>query len=159
MTNNGTDLAIRRASASDLELIIPLFDMYRTFYGQPSAPDAARQFLGERLRRDESFIFLALVASRPAGFVQLYPTFSSVTMKRDWVLNDLFVHPDHRRRGVGRALMLAAEEFARTHSVGVPQGVKGIELVTENINAAAQSLYQSLGWFRDEKFLTYKKRF
>jgi GNAT superfamily N-acetyltransferase len=34
-------------------------------------------------------------------------------MKRVWILNDLFVAPEHRRRGLGRALMLAAETFAR----------------------------------------------
>jgi GNAT superfamily N-acetyltransferase len=47
------------------------------------------------------------------GFAQLYPSFSSVLMKRIWILNDLFVEKDFRREGVAKLLMDAAERYAR----------------------------------------------
>src|SRR6185437_10339903 len=104
---------IRRASMPDLPRVAELFDAYRQFYGQPADPDGARQFLRERLQAADSVILVAEKEKRLAGFVQLYPSFSSVSMKRLWILNDLFVAPAHRRGAVARALMAAAEDFAR----------------------------------------------
>lgn len=149
--------SVRRAAIGDIESIVPLFDLYRSFYGQPSEPDEARVFLSLRLQRNESIIFLAFDAGKPVGFTQLYPTFSSVAMKRAWILNDLFVHPDHRRRGFARALMNAATDFARANTYGVPRGVRDIELKTAADNTAAQALYAGMGWRPVTAFITFKK--
>ena len=46
--------------------------------------------------------FVAVADGTGVGFVQLYPTFTSIGAKRAWVLNDLFVVPEARRRGVRR---------------------------------------------------------
>src|SRR6266851_4244256 len=93
-----------RAGLDDLEALAPLFDGYRRFYRQPSDPQAARAFLAERLKRNESVIFVAVLDGGIVGFTQLYPLFSSVSMKRLWLLNDLFVAPEARRTGAGRGL-------------------------------------------------------
>jgi len=142
-----------RAELDDLESLVPLFDGYRQFYRQPSDPVGARAFLAERLKRDESVIFLAIVDGVAVGFTQLYPLFSSVSMKRVWLLNDLFVAPTGRRAGAGRALLDRAERWARE------TGAKGLTLSTEITNATAQRLYESAGWTKDDEFVHYHRFF
>src|SRR5512133_197515 len=97
-------ITVRRAVAADADTLAPLFDAYRTFYGKPADLDGARRFLAERLSRGESVVFLAFDGAEAVGFTQLYPSFSSASMARIFVLNDLFVAPAGRRRGVGAAL-------------------------------------------------------
>ena len=144
------DITIVRAELKDLEEVVPLFDDYREFYERESDHAAARAFLTERTERGESVIFLAYARPRePVGFTQLYPSFSSVSLKRLWILNDLFVRSDVRRGGVGRALL----ERARQHAVDT--GAKGLILSTAVTNKRAQTLYESCGWTRDDEFLHY----
>ena len=143
-------IRLARATRKDLDDLVPLFDGYRQFYGQRSDPAAARTYLGERMERGESVIFLAYTGPREAaGFTQLYPSFSSVSLKTLWILNDLFVRSDVRRGGVGRALL----ERARQHAVET--GAKGLTLSTAVTNKPAQTLYESCGWQRDDEFMHY----
>src|SRR5690554_7423307 len=94
----------RQAVLADLEKIVPLFDGYRQFYDQPSDEAAVRGFLRKRFEQRDSVLFVAEVEGRAVGFTQLYPTFSSVSMARTFVLNDLFVSPEARKSGeIGRA--------------------------------------------------------
>ena len=146
-------VVVHQADARHLELILPLFDGYRQFYGQPSNLEGAQRFLTERLTRRESVIFVALIGSKGVGFTQLYPSFSSVTMQRQWILNDLFIDPEYRGRGVADAIMRAAEEFSYADNA------KGLVLSTAIDNTPAQKLYEKRGWKRDEAFYTYEKYF
>jgi GNAT superfamily N-acetyltransferase len=147
------DFAIVTAELHHLDLLAPLFDGYRHFYEKPSDLDGARHFLAERLTHHESVIFLALQGEIQdeigLGFTQLYPSFSSVSMKRLWILNDLFVAPEGRRQGVARALL----ERARDHALET--GAKGLMLETAIHNFSAQQLYSSLGWVRESDFYVY----
>ena len=144
------DISIVRAGGKELDDVVPLFDAYRKFYGQRPDLVAARAFLRERIERDESVIYIAYTSSQEAaGFTQLYPSFSSVSLKPLWILNDLFVRSDIRRGGVGRALL----ERARHHAVET--GAKGLVLSTGVTNTPAQRLYESCGWLRDEEFFQY----
>ena len=144
--------AIHTAIPGDAELIAPLFDAYRQFYEQPADADAALAFITARLERGESVILLARRPDGSAlGFCQLYPSFCSVLAAPIYVLYDLFVVPDARRLGVGRALLLAAEAHARA------TGHARMDLTTARNNLRAQALYESLGWVRDEVFLTYAR--
>ena len=141
---------IVRAGRDELDDLAPLFDGYRQFYGQRSDLPAARGFLRDRIERDESVIYLAYAnGGEAAGFTQLYPSFSSVSLKPLWILNDLFVRSDVRRGGVGRALL----ERARRHALET--GAKGLVLSTGLTNKAAQTLYESCGWLKDEEFFQY----
>ena len=135
-----------RASAADVARLAPLFDAYRQFYHKPHVPAAARRYLAQRLRRGESVVFLAELGRVSVGFVQLYPGFSSLSLGRAWVLNDLFVAPEARRHGAARLLM----EAARRH--GVRTGAVRIELATAKTNRAARALYESLGFECDDEF-------
>src|SRR5258705_12278896 len=99
---------IRQASVGDLNLLVPLFDAYRQFYREPSEPERARRFLLERFEHSQSVIFLSFERSATIGFTQLYPSFSSGAMARIFILNDLFVAPEARKRNAGSALLQAA---------------------------------------------------
>ena len=138
------DVAIRRATPADLDAVAALFDAYRRFYGQPGDVPRAHAFLAERIGRDESVVLLAEDAGTTLGFTQLYPLFSSVRTGRSWLLNDLYVAEDARRRGVGRALLDAAATFARD------DGAAGLMLETSRDNAPARALYRDAGWHEDE---------
>ena len=135
--------AIRRATDADIARVAPLFDAYRSFYGQP--PDIARAdaFLRERLARGESALLLAERDGEALGFTQLYPLFSSVRTARLWLLNDLFVADSARRQGVARGLLDAAAAFARE------QGAAGLMLETGRDNHPARALYRAAGWNED----------
>ena len=132
-----------------LDVLGPLFDAYRVFYEQVSDLAAARAFLHERLSGLESVIFLAFVGDDPAGFTQLYPTFSSVSLGRTWLLNDLYVAPEQRGGGVGEALLRRAATFA------AQTGALRLNLQTATDNEPAQRLYERLGWRRNEAFYQY----
>src|SRR5271168_4229615 len=106
-------LAVRQATIADLAEVAALFDGYRMFYRAASDIEGARQFLAERFANRQSVIILASVAAKAAGFTQLYPSFSSLSMAPVLVLNDLFVTPEARGHGVGRALLDAAAEYGR----------------------------------------------
>ena len=140
----------QRADASHLDKVARLFDAYRGFYGQPSNLPQSRDFIAERIAKDESAIFLALDADGEAlGFVQLYPTFSSIEAHRAWLLSDLFTAPAARGRGVGTLLMNTARAFA------LSTGAKGLMLETATDNYGAQRLYESVGYVRDTGYYTY----
>lgn len=144
-----TNLAVRQATLVDLDTLAPLFDGYRQFYGRATDPAGARQFLLDRFNHGESVIFMALCDGMPVGFTQLYPSFSSVSMARVFVLNDLFVTEQGRRQGVARALIAAATDFAKT------VGAVRLSLSTAITNRPAQTLYSAMGWQQDDQFLYY----
>lgn len=148
MTQGDHGANIARATAEHVDLLTPMFDAYRRFYGQPSDPGRARLFLLERLERGESVVFLAREGEAPVGFTQLYPSFSSVSTKRVWILNDLFVRPEARGRGIASSLLERAERFAAETKA------RGLELKTAKDNPA-RYLYERMGWRRDEAFHHY----
>ncbi len=140
------------ASLHDLDDLAPLFDAYRQFYGFPPDLPTARAFLQARLVRGESVILLARDDTRHAtGFVQLYPTFSSLAPGPSFILHDLYVAPEARRSGIATTLLRAAETHARA------AGAVSMTLATAVTNHAAQRLYERLGWIRDTAFLTYER--
>lgn len=141
---------IIRASTEHLDELAALYDAYRQFYEQPPDRAGCRAFLAERLGNDESVVFAAADESgRLAGFTQLYRSWCSVEMNELIYLYDLYVAPGARRRGVGRALLRAARDYAAGRGAG------GLKLETARDNTAAQALYEMLGWQRDREFYTY----
>ncbi|MHA6204246.1 N-acetyltransferase family protein [Dyella soli] len=146
--------AVRQATIHDLDLVAPLFDAYRQFYGQPADPGLARRFLAERFQHHESVVLLAVDGQGDGiGFTQLYPLFSSVRAARKYLLNDLFVASQARRGGVAVALLREAADYARA------AGAVGMSLSTAHTNEAAQRLYESLGWKRELEFREYSIAF
>lgn len=140
----------RQARVADVEVLAPMFDAYRIFYGNASDLELAKKFLLERFSHNESIIFIAENDGGDAvGFTQLYPSFSSGAAARIFILNDLFVVPQARRIGVARLLMDAAASYGRA------VGAVRLKLSTAIDNKTAQALYESQGWVRDTHFYNY----
>ena len=135
-------MSIRQATLEDLDAVAPLFDAYRQFYRQPADLPLARAFLQARLGGGDSVVYLAEDEGAAVGFVQLYPLFSSTAPRpgRIWLLNDLYVVPAARGRGVARRLMDRARQLAEETGAGA------IELATARSNATAQALYERAGY-------------
>ncbi|MFE4704454.1 GNAT family N-acetyltransferase [Peribacillus simplex] len=142
-------MSIQKATLHELESLTELFDLYRVFYEQTSDPGRATEFLRERLTNGESVVFMAYDEGNPIGFVQLYPSFSSVSMMRSWVLNDLFVKESARKKGFGEELLNASITFARE------TGAKGVSLETGKDNVNAQKLYERIGFVRESNHYYY----
>lgn len=143
------EISVRQAILSDIEALVPLFDGYRQFYGRESDLRGAREFLLARINHGESTVFIAHEAGVAIGFAQLYPSFSSASLARTFILNDLFVSESYRKNGVGKLLIAAAVEFAKS------LGAIRLTLATAEDNKPAQILYRSSGWKRDEQFVVY----
>ena len=143
-------MIIRRAKKKDMDELSVLFDKYRISYKQKSDVENARAFLKKRMKRKESVIFVAEERGELIGFTQLFPIFSSVSMKRTWLLNDLYVN--ERARGIGAATKLldAAKEF------GAETNSKWLLLQTAADNLTAQKVYEKNGWMRETDFF-YRK--
>jgi len=144
-SNNKGDshMSILKATLDDLNSLTELFDLYRIFYQQKSNINGAKAFIKDRLSNEESVIFIAFDENNPIGFVQLYPSFSSVSMKRTWVLNDLYVSESVRGKGFGEKLIKKAITFAGQ------TGAKGVLLETNIENLPAQRLYEKVGFIKE----------
>lgn len=143
------DITVRQAVMADLPALALLFGHYRVFQGQASEPEAERRFLQERLDHGESVVFIAMRGEAALGIAQLYPLFSSVSMTRVFILNDLYVLPEGRRHGVASALLRALEQ----HAVAV--GASRITLLVARPNRSAQALYEAREWQVDDAFFMY----
>lgn len=149
---NYMSIRVIRADRGHIERLLPLFNGYREFYQQSRDEVGARNYLEARMSNEDAVVFLAASPDEPehcAGFVLLYPTFDSVEMAAVWVLHDLFVDPEFRGHGIGRALMNAAGEYCRA------KGASRVDLATATDNSCAQALYESLGYERDSGFFHY----
>ena len=141
-------MEIKKINSSEVDLVTELFDKYRVFYKQASDMELAHNFIRERLDKNESIIFVAIVQNNgkriPIGFTQLYPKYSSVRTTQNWILNDLFVEKNYRKQGIGESLIRRAMEFARQ------SGSRFVELSTAVENFAAQRLYNNIGFKKQE---------
>lgn len=138
---------VRQGTIADLDQLAPLFDEYRQFYGRSGDLERARSFLHERFAHQESVIFVALLDDQGmVGFVQLYPSFSSVAARRTLILSDLFVAPAARRCGIGARLVEAAIDYGRA------VGALRLTLATALDNEPAQALYLKQAWQRETEF-------
>ena len=144
-------MRIVQATLEHLDLLTPLFVKYREFYNELPYPESSRKFLEKRLRRKESVIYLALAddEDKLLGFCQLYPSFSSLSLKRVWILNDIYVAEDARRQLVADRLLQTAKKMAKdTNAIR-------LRVATSENNLAAQKTYESIGFREDTVFKNY----
>ncbi|WP_286926803.1 MULTISPECIES: GNAT family N-acetyltransferase [Lysinibacillus] len=144
-------MEMKKVTLATVKEVVPLFNAYREFYNQPSDLEQAEQFLKERLQKEESIIFLAYLDAQPVGFVQLFPIFSSVAMKKAFLLNDLFVAEHARKQGV--AMRLIEECYAYCKN----EDARYITLETATNNKQAQKLYEKLGMKIDQDVFHFIK--
>lgn len=147
------NIEIKRIKSEQAYQVYELFDAYRVFYKKPSDLALAKLFIDERLSKNESIIFIAFIDEIAVAFTQLYPKYSSGKAEKNWILNDLYVNEKYRKQGIGEALISTAMDFAKD------DGAKFVQLETATDNFTAQSLYEQIGFVKqepDEEFLLYK---
>lgn len=137
------DYKIRKAGLEDLDETAVLFDLYRVFYRQEPDLEKGKAFLKERLLNGESDIFLITVGGTAVGFVQLYKLFHYTKLQKQWLLSDLFVHADHRGKGLSVALIDRCKQWCEE------TGACGLMLETEKTNAIGNQLYPRCGFEYD----------
>ncbi|KHF39386.1 GNAT family N-acetyltransferase [Halalkalibacter okhensis] len=143
-------MEIYQATNKDLDGVAALFNLYRMFYDQESDLKGAKSYIKCRLEKNDSVIFVAKDNDNYLGFTQLYPTFSSISMKKAWILNDLYVDAQARKQGLGEMFLNRAKELA------FETGASSIVLSTAPDNDSAQRLYEKNGYKRDEQFYHYE---
>ena len=108
----------------------------------PGAENTMRRFLADLARNSYAFVFVATVGDRIVGFVsgelrEGSPTF----LPKTWAsVDDVFVEPDHRNGGIGRALIASVEGWARQ------KGADGVSLQVAAANARGRKFYEDLGF-------------
>jgi GNAT superfamily N-acetyltransferase len=137
---------IAPVSTDQYEQLLPLIAAYQRFYeveeiNEERNNDFFRRFLAPS---DDGLLLGARAENRFLGYACLYWHFSSLSAADSVLMNDLFVEPDARGRGVGRALIEAAAEVARE------RGAVHLEWATAPGNLTAQRLYDSTGAERSE---------
>lgn len=142
-------MIVRRATLEDLPQLAVLFDEYRQFYGASSHLDTSYQFLKQRFENQESVIFIHVKNEVMTGFIILYLGFSSVACSTYYILDDVYVSPSYRRQGSAKQLIDTAILFARH------ENALRISLDTQKNNYQSHQLYESMGFVRDDEFLTY----
>jgi len=146
-----TKYEVNQSTIKDLKELSVLFNQYRIFYGQESDLKQAYNFLFDRYEHRDSIIFVVRESGRNIiiGFTQLYPVFSSISMERSLILNDLYVLQEYRKQGIGQLLLDEAKRYAKQIKA------EGLELSTAIDNEQAQRLYERNGYIKDEKFYHY----
>ena len=138
------------ANETHLDELARLFNLYRIFYEQEDDYESAYEFIKQRIINQESIVFLSCKSTNNFnGFVQLYPSFCSVSGIPILILYDLYVDKDQRGLSIGRRLMDRAKVYAKDN------GFKRLELSTAKDNLIGQSLYESLGYEQDSEFYHY----
>jgi GNAT superfamily N-acetyltransferase len=138
---------VSRVREEDLADLLPLLRGYCDFY-EVAPRDADLLALSRALLADPQREGIQLIAraedSTALGFATVYWTWSTLQAARLAVMNDLFVAPDGRGRGVGEALIAACRDEARTH------GAAWLGWQTAKTNEPAQRLYERVGALRSE---------
>jgi ribosomal protein S18 acetylase RimI-like enzyme len=144
---------IKPATIEDVDVLAFMFDDYRQCYEQAPDYEAAKSFISDRLNNQDTILLIAYETINGknvgAGFVQIYPSFSSISMKKIFILNDLYVNPDMRKQGIAKLLINSAKQFAIDNKAG--------QLVIESriSNSSAQKLYDSVGFTKEGEHLYY----
>jgi GNAT superfamily N-acetyltransferase len=143
---------VRRAEVADGPALVHLVEALADYERLPR-PDAAAC---ERLLHDgfgprpRFEAYLAHLAGAAVGYAIVFETYSTFLALPTLYLEDLFVRPDSRGQGVGRALVVhcVAEALKR--------GCGRMEWSVLDWNASAQGFYERLGAHRLAEWLPYR---
>jgi GNAT superfamily N-acetyltransferase len=145
----GMNLLIERATAGDLEALLPLVTAYREFYEQRADTVRERALIAQHLNTGTSTIFIARSDGKAVGFAQLFQLFSTVWLGPSLILEDLFVDPIARGAGIATKLLERALTYSRETAA------VGMFLETAMDNRTAQRVYERAGWTREGRFYKY----
>lgn len=142
----------RLANKGDLESLSVLFHEYRnTSISLENLAQLAdtQAWVEARFDHDDAVFILAIDDEKIVAFITLYQGFSSVSLQKYWILNDLYVRVSVRGKSCAKGLMVFAHDYA------VTTGAKGIELETGEHNMIAQNLYAGLGYVQNTHYKHY----
>lgn len=145
------ELDVSPVSPSEYGELLPLIADYQRFYRVADVDEGRNhRFFRRFLAPSEVGLLLgARAAGRLAGYACLYWHFSSTRARETVLMNDLYVVPELRGEGVGRALIEASAAVARE------RGAAHLEWATAPDNRTAQRLYDATGAERST-WLTYE---
>ena len=144
--------AIRPATSSDLEAVLALHrdffaeDEY-TFREEESRANLARLLAEPGLGR----VFVMDEDGTAIGYLVLTFGFSLEFGGRDALVDELYVSPGHRGRGLGTRALDAAEAACRE------QGIRAVHLVVERYKDGAQALYRRAGFVAHQRDVMTKR--
>jgi ribosomal protein S18 acetylase RimI-like enzyme len=144
-------MRVELVGEADLADLLPMMRAYCDFY-EVAPSDADLEALAGALIADPEGEGIQLIArgqgGEPLGFATVYWSWQTLSAARAGVMNDLFVVPEARGQGIGRALIEDCRRRARDHGAA--------ELVWETApdNETAQRLYRSID-AREERSITY----
>jgi ribosomal protein S18 acetylase RimI-like enzyme len=146
------DASCRPAASGDLEKLLSFSEaLYRE--------DGTLRFEEERARagfrqllEDDSLgrVWMIDAGGRPVGYVVLTWGFSIEHWGRVGLVDELFVLPDHRDRGLGTAALELVERSCRE------RGVRAIQLEVSRSNVRGQELYRRRGFVDHDRYLMTK---
>ncbi len=125
----------------NIDEVLPLIRKYQEFYKVVSVDDTKNRefFLQFGLDSDKGCQFGCRMDDKLVGFATVYFSYVSSTISKVAVMNDLYVLPEYRRKGIGRELVKQCAKYAKTH------GASRLQWLTAPDNRVAQELYRSLG--------------
>ena len=142
---------IRRATADDVPAILRMMEGFNGEELIEFTPEKLGRGLGELFAHPEyGFVLIAEIGGIPAGYAVLAYGFDIEYGGRDVFLNELYIQPRHRRRGVGNELLRAA-----TASVQA-DGCHAMHLIVRPENPGAQRLYRRDGFSFDPRMFMTK---
>jgi ribosomal protein S18 acetylase RimI-like enzyme len=134
---------VRRAEVADVETIGQLLHDFNTEYGEPTpGPQALAERLRQLLLAGDTAVLLGGADSCGLAVLRFRPSIWTASL--ECYLAELYVAPERRGQGLGRALMEAAMELARR------EGADYMDLGTSEDDIAARRLYESLGFSNRE---------
>ncbi len=137
------ETAVRRATVADAPEVARLLHDFQTEFSEPVPElDVLAARIADFIERDEATFQLG--GSGPDGMAEIRFRPSLMTGALDAYLEELYVAPAKRGRGLGRALLEAAMETARE------RGAARMELGTSKDDVAARGLYESVGFSNRE---------
>jgi GNAT superfamily N-acetyltransferase len=143
---------VRSARAADVPLLLELFRELAVYEHLEDELHATEELLGEALfgERPAAQALIAERDSQPAGYAVFFTTFSTFLSRRGVWLEDLFVRPEHRGAGVGRALLAAVAARACEEPGG------RLEWTALRWNDLALGFYRSLGAETMDEWITHR---
>ncbi len=149
-----SNITLRRAGRADAEAVVGLIVALAEFEDLPPPDAEARARLREHGFGDTPKFEVLLAetegASGPVGYALLFPTYSTFLAQPSLYLEDVFVLPDYRRRGIGKALL---RECVRVAHEG---GYGRLEWTCLDWNTNAQAMYEHMGARRMREWYLYR---
>jgi len=144
-------LLVQTLSEKYIDQFVNVVEEYRKFCGFNVSPKATKDFFKNLHKENKAATFITISEEDEVmGFVNLYPSYSTLSLRKIWILNDLGVSSKFRRLGVAQALIKKSIEFAKeTDAIR-------IELKTAKNNLNAQMLYSEIGFQTDKDNVYYR---